>query len=81
MGTASEKRLLKFWGLALRNDAFSMGTVPSKVGAANNFRGSCKNFYNSFTNFLQSFYISFTTRNGDSAIFPPCRRTSAAERK
>ena len=41
LGTDPEKRLLKFWGQTLRNTVFSMGTDPSKVGAANNFRESC----------------------------------------
>jgi len=76
-------RFLWGWslGTTLRKAAFSVGTDPFEVAAANNFRESCKNFYNSFTNFLQSFYNSFTTRSGGSAIFPTCRRTSAAERK
>ena len=41
MRTAPAKCLLKFWGQTLRNAVFSMGTDPSKVGMANNFRESC----------------------------------------
>ena len=32
---------VKFRGQTLRNIVFSMGTGPSEVGAANNFRESC----------------------------------------
>ena len=56
--TGLKKCLLRFWGQTLRNAVFSMGTGPSKVGAANNFWEICKD---SFTIFLQLFYNLFTS--------------------
>ena len=40
-GTDPAKCLLKSWGQTLRNTVFSMGTGPSEVATANNFRESC----------------------------------------